>query len=62
MSGALWCPYLILMGIFQRFDFLFMFVVLGVESINYLETGREWDDRMRIKERKLLLTDSISDQ
>lgn len=42
------CPYLVLVGFFQRLDFLLMLVVLGVESINYLETGRELDDRMRM--------------
>lgn len=30
------CSYLILMGLFERLDFLLVFVVLGVEGINYL--------------------------
>lgn len=46
--GALLSPYLVLMGFFQWLDLFLVLVVLGVESINYLETGREWDDRMRM--------------
>lgn len=42
------------MGFFQRLNFFFVFVVLGVESINYLETGRELDDRMK-KGKKALI-------
>lgn len=38
--GALWCPYLILVGFFQRLNFFLVFVILGVESINYLERKR----------------------
>lgn len=31
------CPYLVLVGFFQRLDFFLVFVVLGVESINDLQ-------------------------
>lgn len=38
---ALLCSYLVLVGILQRLDFLLVLVVLGVEGVNHLETGRE---------------------
>lgn len=31
------CPYLVLVGFFQRLDFFLVLVVLGVESINDLQ-------------------------
>lgn len=44
--------YLILVGLFQRLDFLFMFIVLGVESINYLEA--EGDDSMEMGKKAFI--------
>lgn len=43
--NALWRQYLVLVGFFQRFNFLLVLIVLGVESINHLQTGG--DGRMK---------------
>lgn len=48
------CSYLILMGLFERLNFLLMFVVLGVEGINHLGTGRELDQRIRGRWKALI--------
>lgn len=54
MLGVPPCPYLVLVGFFQRLDFFFVLVVLGVEGINHLETGGESDDRMRTGSKALV--------
>lgn len=40
------------MGFFQRLDFLLVFIVLGVESINYLEA--QVDDSMEMGKKVII--------
>lgn len=48
------CSYLILMGLFERLNFLLVFVILGVEGINHLGTGRELDQSIRGRWKALI--------
>lgn len=49
MEGAPLCSYLVLVGVSQRLNFLLVLVVLGVEGVDYLQTGRELDVRMKAR-------------
>lgn len=48
------CSYLILVGFFERLNFLLVFVVLGVEGINHLGMEREIVQRNRGRWKALI--------